>query len=79
MHDTRYVIIPTNEITDEMRNSSDIEVPNTDRTGTIFEFRSCNKPSCFDSYDELSLLEWMDIYDDSNEDGFWNPKPDGLE
>ena len=74
----KYVIIPTNQVTDEMRNSSDIEFLSPDNSKTVFDYLE-NKPSCFDSYDELSLLEWMDIYDDSNEDGFWNPKPDGLE
>jgi hypothetical protein len=75
MHDTRYVIIPTNEITDEMRNSSDIEVPNTDRTGAIFEFRSCNKPSCFDEYTNYSPRELKVIcqIDEPDNWGYSNP------
>ena len=75
MHDTRYVIIPTNEITDEMRNSSDIEVPNTDRTGTIFEFRSCNKPSCFDGYTNYSPRELKVICQIDEPDNWGYPNP----
>ena len=73
----KYVIVPTSEVTDEMRDASDIEFVSPDGSKTVFDYLE-NKPSCFNSYDELSLLEWNNIYDDSDGDGFWNPYPDGF-
>ena len=74
----KYVIIPTNEVTNEMRNSSDIELLSPDKSKTVFDYIG-NKPSVFNSYDELSLLEWQNIYNDSDGVSFWNPYPDGFE
>jgi hypothetical protein len=66
----KYVIIPSNEVTDEMRNASNIEFFSVDNSKTVFDYIGA-KPSCYNSYDELSKLEWNKIYNDKV-DNAWN-------
>tara|TARA_R110002072_G_scaffold102009_1_gene224581 strand:+ start:417 stop:665 length:249 start_codon:yes stop_codon:yes gene_type:complete len=73
----KYVIIPSNEVTDEMRNASNIEFFSVDNSKTVFDYIGA-KPSCYNSYDELSKLEWNKIYND-NVDNAWNTVPEWLE
>ena len=73
----KYVIIPSNEVTDEMRNASNIEFFSVDNSKTVFDYIAA-KPSCYNSYDELSKLEWNKIYND-NVDNAWNTVPEWLE
>ena len=68
MHNTRYIIVPTNEVIDDMRNASSIEV-NSSHGKTVFSYR-INKPSCFSSYDDYSMEEWYDICQ-NKEKNYW--------
>ena len=74
-----YVIINTNEVTEDMRKSSPIEVLSYDNSLTVFGYQKGNKPDCFSDYDELEKDVWYNKY--YNEDmEIWNgPLPEGVE
>jgi hypothetical protein len=60
MHDKRYVVVPKNEVIDEMRNSSPIAVESIDGEEIVFSFRGCNEPSCFEQYVSYNMDEWRE-------------------
>ena len=53
-----YVIINTNEVTEDMRKSSPIEVLSYDNSLTVFGYQKGNKPDCFSDYEELEKDVW---------------------
>ena len=72
----RYVIIPSNEVTDEMKAASEIYVvsPDEGKTKTVFDFKKGKKPECYNGYTEYSKKEWYDIYATE----FWSPVPEWI-
>ena len=73
----KFVIIPTNEVTDEMRAASPIEHLSPDGSKTVFDYNG-SKPSVYADYDELSSKEWYELWNDSEGIEFWSPIPDEL-
>tara|TARA_R110002074_G_scaffold6857_3_gene30464 strand:+ start:754 stop:993 length:240 start_codon:yes stop_codon:yes gene_type:complete len=75
----KFVIIPTNEVTDEMRAASPIEHLSPDGSKTVFDYSAEKpQPSCYADYDELSSEEWYKLWDDSEGIEFWSPVPEEL-
>ena len=72
----KFAIIPTNEITDEMKSACDNNSYCTSPDGSKTVCRYHGSPSCFDSYELLTRDELKIIQHDTEVD-FWNPKPDG--
>ena len=73
MEKRKYIIVPTNEVTSEMKNISKIEMFCRDKSETLLDFRyiesKFEKPSCFDDYDLLSIQELNEIL--HNKEGKW--------
>jgi|10_taG_2_1085330.scaffolds.fasta_scaffold209370_2 hypothetical protein len=77
MSHKKFVIIPQNEITDEMREASIIEpVPSNSNT-VVMNYRG-SQPDCFNEYTELSHREWYDIYYGTDKANWGNDMPDAI-
>jgi hypothetical protein len=74
-----YVIVNTNDVTDEMKDSTPVQQISYDNSLTVFGYQEGNKPECFKDYEELEKNVWYNKY--YNEDSeIWNgPIPGGIE
>jgi hypothetical protein len=73
-----YIIVPTNEVNEEMVETSPIKVLSHDKSLTVLSYRSEDKPSCFNAYDSLDKETWYNKYYNEEEE-FWNGIPIHLE
>ena len=74
---TIYVIINTSDVTDEMKNSTPVQLISYDESLTVFGYNEYNKPDCFEGCEELEKYQWCKKY---WEDDFeiWNGPPPQL-
>ena len=70
-----FSIIPTNAMSDEIRDACDNGSYSLSPEGTKTLCRFYGNPSCFDSYETLTCDEIGDILYNTEVD-FWNPRPD---
>ena len=66
-----YVIIPIDDITDEMSYDSKHDLISQDGSKVVFRFDSNNEPSYFNSFTKLTRQEWYNKYYNT-ESVFWN-------
>lgn len=69
---SRKIIVPTNEVTNEMKDTLEICEISPDNSKTVFRLIG-DKPSCFNKYDDINSEEFHELR--LNNKNIWHPIP----